>query len=115
MSDAFQVFAVLRFVGAIKASLDGVNEYRLEAYATLLFGVSSDRPRSCGGHAVKPLPRRRTRTRIGFQPVSIRTMSDDFKDSPLGLSFHLRSSVNVLRIRSCDLKFGRARAAESGT
>jgi hypothetical protein len=31
MSDAFQVFAVLRFVGAIKASLDGVNEYRLEA------------------------------------------------------------------------------------
>ena len=31
-----------------KASLDGVNEYRLEAYATLLFGASSDNSRSCG-------------------------------------------------------------------
>jgi len=40
-----------QFVGGNKASLDGVNEYRLEAYATLLFGASSDHSRSCGGHA----------------------------------------------------------------
>jgi hypothetical protein len=31
-----------RFVGWNNVSLDGVNEYRLEAYATLLFGASSD-------------------------------------------------------------------------
>jgi hypothetical protein len=36
-----------QFVGGNKASLDGVNEYRLEAYATLLFGASSDSSRSC--------------------------------------------------------------------
>jgi hypothetical protein len=35
-------------VGGNKASLDGVNEYRLEAYATLLFGASSDGSRLCG-------------------------------------------------------------------
>jgi hypothetical protein len=34
-------------VGGNKASLDGVNEYRQEAYARLLFGASSDRSRSC--------------------------------------------------------------------
>jgi len=37
-----------QIVGGNKASLDGVNEYTLEAYATLLFGASSDRSRSCG-------------------------------------------------------------------
>jgi hypothetical protein len=35
-------------VSGKKGSLDGVNEYRLEAYATLLFGASSDNSRSCG-------------------------------------------------------------------
>ena len=48
ISDAFQVFAVFRFVGENQASLDGVNAYRLEAYATLLFGAASDGSRSCG-------------------------------------------------------------------
>jgi hypothetical protein len=31
-----------QFCAAGKASLDSVNKYRLEAYATLLFGTSSD-------------------------------------------------------------------------
>ena len=45
--------------GGNKASLDGVNEYRLEAYATLLFGASSDSSRSCGKNITADPPRRR--------------------------------------------------------
>jgi hypothetical protein len=48
-----------QFVGGNKASLEGVNEYRLEAYATLLFGASSDRARSCGKTITADPPRRR--------------------------------------------------------
>jgi hypothetical protein len=44
---AFNPGLCTQFVGGNKASLDGVNEYRLEAYATLLFGASSDSLRSC--------------------------------------------------------------------
>jgi hypothetical protein len=48
-----------QFVGRNKASLDGVNEYRLEAYATLLFGASSDTSRSCGKTITAGPPRQR--------------------------------------------------------
>ena|SRR5580692_10361586 len=44
---AFNPGLCTQFVGGNKASPDGVNEYRLEAYATLLFGASSDSLRSC--------------------------------------------------------------------
>jgi hypothetical protein len=43
LSARFQAGAAFSsFVRRNKASLDGVNEYRLEAYATLPFGASSD-------------------------------------------------------------------------
>jgi hypothetical protein len=45
-----------QFVGGKKASLDSVNEYRLEAleaYATLFFGAST----VARGRAIKPSPR----------------------------------------------------------
>jgi hypothetical protein len=48
-----------QFVGGNKASLDSVNEYRLEAYATLLFGALSDRSRSCVKTITADPPRRR--------------------------------------------------------
>jgi hypothetical protein len=47
-----------QFVGGKKASLDSVNDYRLEAYATLLFGVSSDDSSSCGNHLRGPFAKR---------------------------------------------------------
>jgi hypothetical protein len=47
------------FVAGNKSSLDGVNEYRLEAYATLLFGASSDNSRSCGKAITADPPRRK--------------------------------------------------------
>ena len=51
-----------QFVDGNEGSLDGVNEYRLEAleaYATLLFGASSDRSRSCGKTITADPPRRK--------------------------------------------------------
>ena len=47
LAQDFNAGLYTQFVGRNKASLDGVNEYRLEAYATLLFGASSDTSRSC--------------------------------------------------------------------
>src|SRR5580704_15518247 len=58
-SPGFQPGLYTQFVGGNKTSLDGVNEYRLEAYATLLFGASSDRSRSCGKSITADPPRRR--------------------------------------------------------
>jgi hypothetical protein len=57
-SPGFNPELYTQFVGGNKASLDGVNEYRLETYATLLFGASSDSSRSCGTITTDP-PRRR--------------------------------------------------------
>ena len=48
-----------QFVGGNKASLEGANEYRLEASATLPFGASTDSSRSCVKTIAADPPRRR--------------------------------------------------------
>jgi hypothetical protein len=59
LAQGFNSELYTQFVGGNKASLDGVNEYRLEAYATLLFGASSDRSRSRGNTITAAMRRRK--------------------------------------------------------
>jgi hypothetical protein len=68
-------------VGGNRVSLDRVNGYRLEAYDSLLFGASSDSPRSCGKTITVDPPRRRDGVKQDRLPAcfSIHTISYAFQ------------------------------------